>query len=246
MGRLCGGRAFTLLELILVLAVILALATLSVPAFERLLFGTGVDQAAGELAVQLRLARQQAIASRQRTALLLPGPEMTSHAGAARLADTCPQALGEFVCRASRICTVDRQNQFVAWIEGAEWHYLPSGVAILEADQDNGSAAAAAGALPHDGIITKVDHILLPAGNIPGDLDGDGVLETDPAGAHDDLAHGVRALIFKPDGRLASAQRIITLGEAVHDGRQWVVIRNRKNLRDLYVDQYHGRLYPRP
>lgn len=167
---------------------------------------------------------------------------MTTHGGAL-LTSSFAATLAPVTYKAFRPCLVDANNQFLDWVPGTAWTFLPAGIAILEADMDKGSP----GALPDDGAITRVDHVPLPVGDPQGDLNGNGVLEVDDtgAGSHGDLAHDVRSVVFKPSGRLPSLQCFVTLGEAEHDGSSWVMLRNRRNLVDICIDQYTGRIVVR-
>lgn len=239
-----AGRAtFSLVEIVLVMAILLLLLGLALPAFTRMATGSGADLASTMVASQLRLVRQYAITNRVRIAILMPGTQMTTHGGTL-LTAAFPEAVAPMTCKTFRPCLVDASNQFVDWVPGTTWTHLPAGIAILEADQDAGSSEVRSGQPPQDGTFSKVNHVPLPVGAPTGDLNGNGSLETDTsgAGAHGDLAHNVRAIVFKPSGRLNSLQRYVTIGEAEHDGAQWAAIRNRANLVDVCVDQYTGRV----
>lgn len=66
------SRSFTLVELLTVMVIVGILFGLVLAPYEKLVMGTGVDAATFQLNSGLRLARQKAISSRRRVAVLLP------------------------------------------------------------------------------------------------------------------------------------------------------------------------------
>ena len=74
-GRFLPGRFFTLVELLVVVAIMGVIIAVGLPAFEKLTIGSGVDAAARQLSAQLRLARQYAISNRCKVAIVMPSSE---------------------------------------------------------------------------------------------------------------------------------------------------------------------------
>jgi len=118
------GRRFTLVELMAVMVVIVIVVAITLPAFNRLTTGIGVEAGARMVGGNLRLARQYAISLRKDVALLMPSSGELTEA--------------EFAYSALRVCEVTggTSTQFVAWIENTKWEYLPLGAVIAEADAD--------------------------------------------------------------------------------------------------------------
>ncbi len=112
-----GRRRFTMVELLMVMVVITILITMMMPAFERLALGSGVQGAARAVSGQLRMARQHAITSRERVALLMPAGEISED---------------EKKWIAYRPCIVDNSNNWVAWVPNTEWQFVPTGAVIAQ------------------------------------------------------------------------------------------------------------------
>ena len=112
---------------------------------------------------------------------------------------------------AFRACEVDSTGAFVEWIQDAKWEYLPTGTIIAEADQDSGIDAAG----PDDDSPTLVS-------GVP-DSSGD-----------------VRAVVFRPTGRIMGLQKIVTIAEGVYQGGPQ--LKNDANILNITVDQYTGRV----
>ena len=190
-------RRFTLIELLVVLAIVGIMFALVIPAFKAM--GQGVTGAARMVGGRLRYARQYAIAHRKRIAVLMPGLN---------------QGQAKYRYTAFRICQVDNAGpaNFVAWVSGTKWEFLPTGAVIAEADQDSGATNP-----PNDGTWT-------PVSGVPG-FTGD-----------------CRAVIFKPTGAPAGgAQRYVTVVDGFASNGT-VTIKNAKNYVDILVDQYTGRI----
>jgi hypothetical protein len=160
----------------------------------------------------------------------MPGAEVRDSTGGG-LTPTQSQLMAPAYYQAYRCCVVDASQRFIDWIPNTKWEFMPTGTAILEADSDVTPITGD----PDDGDYLAVDNVLMPVGALPGDLDNDGTLEP-----HDAVTN-VRAIIFKPNGMIPSIQKFVTIGEGSFVSGRWIV-RNRKNMRDIRVDQYTGRI----
>lgn len=139
---------FTLVELLVVIVIMGILMALVVPAFKN--FGGGVDGAARMVGSQLRLARQYAIAHRQKVAVIMPGPAAGAPAD--------KRYVGFRTARWNAVTNVFQG------IPGTKWEFLPKGTVIAEADNDKNPDQNDNPWTPKDDTYTAVDY----------DEDGDG------------------------------------------------------------------------
>ena len=111
-------QSYTLVEILVVIAIIGILLSISIPAFEKITKGNRVNNAAASIGTALSLARSQAISMRQRVAVILP---TTTTAGVKNK-------------RSIRLAYVNSANNFTAWLPGSKWLELPEGTLFAEAD----------------------------------------------------------------------------------------------------------------
>ena len=133
-------RAFTLVEMIAVIGIIMILFGIAVLPFGKMMGGKGVDGAARMIGAQLRLARQFALSKREYVAVVMPST-------------TGPN---KYRYTSFRSCIVDDTGAtpaFEEWIPNTKWESLPQGAAISEADADyeNDDTAAI-----NDGTVTTI------------------------------------------------------------------------------------------
>ncbi len=118
---------FTIIELLLVVAIAGILLAVAVPSFSRILQGSGPTRAARELIGKINAARAYAVANKTDVAIIFPQNEI----------DTLTKQLGY---QSYRTCEVYIQSgttiTFKRWITGENWNYLPSGV-LVGKDKDN-------------------------------------------------------------------------------------------------------------
>jgi hypothetical protein len=133
---------------------------------------------------------------------------------------------------------------FQEWMPRSEWSYVPTGTAIMEADNDggisNGSPTNAANLTlrPTHNTYTTVNDVDLRTLSTTGN----------------DLANvdGVRAVVFSPSGRLLGSTSCITVGQAVYQtaNNDWVIRdpvsatfnHSTANQLDIRIGLYTGRV----
>ena len=124
-ARSHGRRAFTIVELLAVMLIMVIIMGIAIPAFDKLTMGSGVSASARVIGSQLRLTRQHAITQREHVALLLP---------TTNLADVPESAYTAF-----RPCIVDGGTlAFSSWIENTQWEFVPVGTVIAQVDDTGG------------------------------------------------------------------------------------------------------------
>ena len=110
---------FTLIEIIVVMAIMTVLMTVAMPAFSSMMRGAGIDGAARNICQTLKLAKTYAINNREYTAVLLPYKNLN---------DT-------YHNKSYRVCIVEKNGDaysFKRWIKGEKWSFLPTGTAIFD------------------------------------------------------------------------------------------------------------------
>lgn len=120
----CTPRAFTMLELLAVMLIMIIVMGIAIPVFNKLTMGTGVDASARVLGSQLRLARQHAITQREHVALLLPNSNLSD--------------VPDSTYVAFRPCVVDSSRVFQSWIDNTKWEFVPLGTIIAQVDASPG------------------------------------------------------------------------------------------------------------
>ena len=112
---------FTIIELLLVVAIAGILLAVAVPSFSRILQGTGPTRAARELIGKINAARAYAVANKTDVAIIFPQDEITA-------------LTNQLGYQSYRTCEVYIQSDgtitFKRWIIGENWNYLPSRVLI--------------------------------------------------------------------------------------------------------------------
>lgn len=118
---------FTIIELLLVVAIAGILLAVAVPSFSRILQGSGPTRAARELIGKINAARAYAVANKTDVAIIFPQDEITS-------------LTNQLGYQSYRICEVYIQSgttiTFKRWITGENWNYLPSRV-LIGKDKNN-------------------------------------------------------------------------------------------------------------
>ena len=223
-------RHFTMVELMVVIVIVSIILAFSVPAFQKLAVGSGVDAAARMLSSQLSLARAEAISRRQYIAVIMPGADFEKD-------DDNDENLYKY--QSFRAAIVDNYNSstktatFVNWVEGTEWSFLPTGTVIVEADGDTEELDMTAD--PPQ-----------PMGNSWGFSDDSPLLVADgmsPAKMIDISGvnnHNVRAVIFKPNGRCVQRTYVTIMEGVAPEGT--ILRENKFNIRVMEINAFTGQI----
>lgn len=215
---------FTLVELLVVMAIMAVLLHIATPAFEKMAKGSGVELAGRNIYNYLSLARSYAITNRQYVAVLFPMKGATDYPSSGIPSD--------YYNRSYRACIVkydDPDYKFVRWLPNETWQFLPVGVLFLDTGKDNSDDPVNNESERNNGIGNNhlVDEVNF------SDLSGGGSSVKD-----------VCAVIFKPTGRIPEPdERYIEIGEGKYDGSAIVVTnKNVDSLVTVKIDQFTGRV----
>jgi prepilin-type N-terminal cleavage/methylation domain-containing protein len=118
---------FTLIELLLVLAVMGILMGVGVSGLSKMSKGQAVNGAVRSLAGQISLARSYAVSQNRYVALILPNNVDSNFAS---------NDGKSYVMQKARICYIKKNlasgdNEFDGWVEGTHWQQLPQGALAL-------------------------------------------------------------------------------------------------------------------
>ncbi len=125
---------FSLVELLLTMAVVLVLFAISIPTIRGTLRANKVNVAASTVAQELRLARARAVTSGRHVALLIPTAEH-SDAGGFSAPMYKASAIRACYLTGSPITRTDAygswyEGTFDNYIEGTSWTFLPAGTYV--------------------------------------------------------------------------------------------------------------------
>ena len=128
------GRHYTLVELLVTMAIIGVLLSIGMPAFEKIAKGNKVTAATNNLGGAFGLARSQAILTRKYVAIVLPTANLTPN----------------HLFKSYRLCYIKTPSnssattfEFDSWLGDNAWKFFPDGVIIADADQTAGYQTAA-------------------------------------------------------------------------------------------------------
>lgn len=109
---------FSLIELISVIAIMVIIMAITLPAFLTMTKGQSVELAAREIGSKLKAVRSYAITNRKYTALVF----VTNQAV---LSPNYPY-------KSYRACIVNSSNVFQSWVPDEKWEFFPSGTIIQD------------------------------------------------------------------------------------------------------------------
>jgi prepilin-type N-terminal cleavage/methylation domain-containing protein len=209
--------AFSLVELLTVMAIVGVLLAVAVPVVLKVSSGSSVEAAARMVGAQLRLARQEAIVRRRPVAVLFPRTNLDAAWATANNAEAAVAFVAMRPCFLKADIT---PPEFEKWVENAPWVYVPTGAVIPQVEQGGPNPPTfAEGA--------SISTVRFPS----------------PNPWSSSAAVQVRAVIFRPTGRLLSPQRQATIVEgAVPPGGTGIVVKQASNWFSVQVNQFTGRV----
>lgn len=236
--RVC--RAFTLVELIAVCAIMVMLLLMAMPAFERVAYGSGVNIAAKNLDTKLRLARNKSIAENAYYGVAFPVagwpfqdsftentdlPEDYFHQSY-RMFQAYPKngaITTQSVSQPGSWPTSVDGVAFWRWVPGEKWEFLPAGVVIAGVDNDlnvdtNNSVSESDMEYLSGGGKRACNN--LDEGDIVWCQDGERIIDdiTQQGSSNAGNRH-FPCVVFGPDGRIVDPPPSDTLGGETFTGR---------------------------
>ena len=133
---------FTIIELLLVVAIAGIMLAVAVPSFSRIMKGSGPGLAARELMGKINAARAYASANRVSVAIVFPNAENTE-LGKTGFRSGIKE---NYAYQSYRVCEVYSGDggtswQFLRWVPGENWKQIPKGVLIGTKDDASGFEA---------------------------------------------------------------------------------------------------------
>jgi type II secretory pathway pseudopilin PulG len=188
---------FTLVELLVVMAITALLLYIAMPTFEKMAKGGGVELAARNAYNHLSLARDYAITNRQYVAVLFPMKGDTDYPSSGVPSD--------YYNRSYRACIVNSSNAFQRWLPGENWEFTPAGVIVLDVGSDNSDDPINTPAHRNDTGVTTISMELKHFNDITGSTSS--------------TAISVAAILFKPTGKTegGAVGKYVEIGEGKHD-----------------------------
>ncbi|MGN0873223.1 MAG: Tfp pilus assembly protein FimT/FimU [Victivallales bacterium] len=182
---------YTLVELLVVVAIAAVILGIATPAFTAMMKGGAMTSTTRELAAKIKAARSYAVTNNCYVALVFPTGTSLEDTGKT-----------DFYFRCYRPCIVYKNEEdkwvFDSWIDGENWKLMNKGIVINKEDKDfcfiipaSGSTAESEEDLPAEYIVEDV-----PLGKIKSISTTDETIKKDV----------VRAIIFKPNGQLAGIE----------------------------------------
>ena len=117
-------RRFTLIEMLAVVTIASIMIAIFVPSFNRMMFGSKVEQAASNFKLGLEMAQSQAISSRRYVAMIVP-----------TLYGEASSSLKSYCDGGYRLAFVKKSGSttsFVDWVPGSSWRNPRDGAALSE------------------------------------------------------------------------------------------------------------------
>lgn len=129
--------SYTIIELLLVIAIAGILLSIAIPSFSRLLKGSGPTRAARELIGKINAARAYAVSNKTDVAIIFPIKNEMKQGSTTNEKEKNKEL---YTYASYRVCEVfvgTTSIEFKRWIPGENWTFLPSGVVALGKKQTN-------------------------------------------------------------------------------------------------------------
>lgn len=212
---------FTIVEMVVVMAIMGVLIALAIPSLEKLVNGSAVNASGRMLSAQLQLARQYAISNRCRIAVVFPGSDSPSI--------STTDAKYPLVFKSMLFCKVGPMNgsseyPFIEILPNTKIEQFPTGAMLTWIKNSSGAYTGVTGALSaatdfNDAM--KVKDLAWPA------YGGTATC---------------KAIVFSPRGDLVDQQtRYLTVVEGEINGTD-AIIRNKKNVMQYEINGFTGRV----
>lgn len=233
-------HTFTLIELMVVIAIISIILAITVPAFRQLVTGNSVDAAARMLSSQLMLARAEAISKRQCIAIVIPGKDFTQ----------LSTDLNNYNYNSFRAAIVEPNSgnkyTFTKWVEGTQWTFLPTNSTIAALELDSNAFTKSL-----KDANTTPDGKFIPTGTVN---DGNTIITVSDSNSNamvvttdsnnntvnQNQSNPVRAIVFKPNGRCVD-KCYVTIMEGTSMGGT-IDRQNKYNIRVFEINKYTGQI----
>ncbi len=117
-------KYYTMVEILVVVAIIGILLAASLKSFPMLFGKQGLVGSVRTLSSKVSMARSYAVTQNRNVALLIP--DLSKDSGGVLYTSGAP--ITPYIYNYSRLCYVDSNNKFEAWIDGEDWSPLANGV----------------------------------------------------------------------------------------------------------------------